>query len=86
MTNKYRGKNTLALIKPKNNNERIIYAQTSPNQINFIFKIVKTYSHLAIPVQIDPQIGIIAFHTTSSLESELQAVLASIPRPLTILT
>lgn len=86
MTKRYHGKNNFASIKPKNKNERMIYAQSNPKHINFIFKIVETHPHTAIPVQIDPELGIIAFHTTSSLESTLLSILESIPRSIKIIT
>lgn len=85
MAKKYHGKNTFSHIRPARDEERRILVETSPRNINFILKIVETHSHLALPVQIDPSRGLLAFHTSKDQEKLLLDVLTGIPRPLVIL-
>lgn len=65
--------------------ETLVRVQTKPQDINYVLKIVETYSHLAFAVQLDPGQGIVGFHTTRDQEKTLLSVLASLPRKLQIL-
>lgn len=85
MTRSYHGKNTLPLIKPNDSEETIILVQTAPKDINFILKIIESYSHLTIPVQLDPAQGLLGFHTPKDQQKLLYSILDNIPRTLKIL-
>lgn len=85
MTKAYHGKNSFYSILPQQQQEILIRIKSQPKDMNFIIKIVETYSHVALAVQIDPQNGILGFHTTKDQEDKLRAILNSIPRTLRIL-
>ena len=84
MTKKYHGKYILPTIKPKNGEEALIIVQTASQNINFILKIFEAYSHLAIPVQLDPAQGLLGFHTPKDQQENVLEVLRNIPRHLEI--
>lgn len=80
MTKRYHGKNILPTIKPENGEEALIIVRTAPQNINFILKIIESYSHLTIPVQLDPTQGLLGFHTPKDQQELLRNILISIPR------
>lgn len=84
MARTYHGKNTYA-IKPLHEEEFLVIVQAKPADHNFIKKIVDTHSHTAIPVQLDPNQGLLGFYTLKDKYDTLLSILENIPRPLKVL-
>jgi len=85
MSKTYHGSNKMASIKPQHEDEMLILVQTSPEDINFVLKVVETHCHTALPVQLDPSQGLLGFHTTRNKSPELMSILEHMPRPLRVL-
>lgn len=82
MAHGYKGKNIAPGIVPRDGEEVLVTVMTEPQHINFIMKIVESHCHTALPLQITPEKGVLAFLTTGDRLGELQLILNSIPRPL----
>lgn len=85
MTKAYHGKNSLSYITPRHDQEILIKVKTQQKDMNFVLKVIEAYSHMALAVQLDPQNGILGFHTTKDSQNELLLILESIPRNLEFL-
>ena len=64
MTRAYYGKNTYASIRPVMEEEAFLIVESRPEEMNYILRILEGYSHLTLPVQLDPTKGRLGLHTT----------------------
>lgn len=84
MTHNYKGKNIAPGITPRGLEEVLVHVETEPQHINFIMKIVESHCHTALPLQIAPDQGVLAFLTTHDKLDDLTNILSAIPRPLNV--
>ena len=79
MAARYKGNNRLGQVAPEAAPGHSLWLRMQPADVHLFMTLIEGYTHLAFPVQYNPQQGVILLHTTPDFCKDINEIVRTLP-------